>query len=55
MFNLDNHTRGGSHWVCVLSDLNEGGVYFICSYGSKPKKEVLELINWQPVGFCKLH
>ena len=45
VFNLDNHTHGGSHWVCVLSDLNEGGIYFICSYGSKPKKEVLELVN----------
>jgi len=43
VFNLDEHTKGGTHWVCVYSDLNEGGVYFICSYGSKPKAKVLEL------------
>lgn len=57
VFNLDKHTQSGSHWVAMYGDFNSGkeetgmsdnGKGQICywdSYGMKPNKEVVVLME----------
>jgi len=45
VFNLDKHTESGSHWVMMYSDIKKGTVYFADSYGMKPNKEFIDLMN----------
>jgi len=45
VFNLDEHYKGGSHWVSLFSDLKDGKVYFSDSYGTKPEKRIIDFIN----------
>jgi Ulp1 family protease len=45
IFNLDEHYKGGSHWVSLFSDLEKGQVYFSDSYGRKPEKRINHFIN----------
>jgi len=40
IFNLDEHYKGGSHWVSLFSDLEKGQIYFSDSYGRKPEKRI---------------
>jgi hypothetical protein len=40
IFNLDEHYKGGSHWVSLFADLEKGQVYFSDSYGRKPEKRI---------------
>jgi hypothetical protein len=40
VFNLDEHTKGGSHWVSLFSDLKKKQIYFFDSYGIKPEKRI---------------
>jgi hypothetical protein len=45
IFNLDEHYKGGSHWVSLFSDLSKGQVYFSDSYGSRPEKRISDFIT----------
>ena len=45
IFNLDEHYKGGSHWVSLFSDLEKGQVYFSDSYGRKPEKRINHFID----------
>ena len=45
VFNLDTHDKGGSHWVCMYTDLNTGANYYFDSYGHAPEREVVVLMN----------
>jgi len=40
IFNLDEHYKGGSHWVSLFTDLEKGQIYFSDSYGRKPEKRI---------------
>jgi hypothetical protein len=45
IFNLDPHTKPGSHWTALFVDLNTGGIYYFDSYGIKPPNEVKNLMR----------
>jgi hypothetical protein len=45
IFNLDEHYKGGSHWVSLYIDLTKGQVYFSDSYGTRPEKRIADFIN----------
>ena len=45
IFNLDEHYKGGSHWVSLFSDLEKGQVYFSDSYGIRPEKRIRDFMN----------
>lgn len=45
IFNLDPHTKSGSHWTALFVDMESGGVYYFDSYGIEPPKEVKKLMN----------
>lgn len=45
VFNLDEHYKGGSHWVSTYSDLNNGQVYFFDSYGSEPDPRIRKFMR----------
>lgn len=45
VFNLDTHDQGGSHWVCMYTDMDTGASYYFDSYGHAPEKEVVTLMN----------
>jgi len=45
IFNLDEHYKGGSHWVSMFTDLNDGKLYFSDSYGVAPEKRIRTLMR----------
>lgn len=45
IFNLDNHTEDGSHWVSLFVDLTEKFVFYFDSVGVKIPKEINVLKN----------
>tara|TARA_B110000908_G_C10221233_1_gene435443 strand:+ start:99 stop:932 length:834 start_codon:yes stop_codon:yes gene_type:complete len=45
VFNHDYSNMGGSHWVGLYINLSNGNIYYFDSYGTTPKKEVLDYIN----------
>jgi hypothetical protein len=45
VINLDEHYKGGSHWVSLFSDLSDGKIYFSDSYGTKPEKRIIDFIK----------
>jgi hypothetical protein len=45
IFNLDEHYKGGSHWVSLFCDLEKGQIYFSDSYGRKPEKRINNFMN----------
>lgn len=45
VFNLDEHWKGGSHWVSMYSDLEKGQVFYFDSYGVRPEKRVRNLVK----------
>ena len=45
IFNLDEHYKGGSHWVSLFADLEKGQIYFSDSYGRKPEKRINKFMN----------
>jgi hypothetical protein len=40
VFNMDPHTKDGSHWIAMFMDFKKAGIYFFDSYGIKPPKEI---------------
>jgi hypothetical protein len=45
VFNLDPHTKPGSHWVCAYIDLLKSTAYYYDSYGMKPPPEIRRLLD----------
>jgi hypothetical protein len=45
IFNLDKHTQAGSHWVAMNCNMENGEICYWDSYGLKPNKEVVVLMN----------
>ena len=45
IFNLDKHTQQGSHWVAMHCSIDNNEIYYWDSYGMKPEKEVVILMN----------
>ena len=45
VFNLDEHDKGGSHWVSLYVDLKKSQIYFSDSYGIKPEQRIADFIK----------
>lgn len=45
IFNLDPHTRAGSHWVCAYIDIPKKSAYYYDSYGYEPCPEIRRLLR----------
>jgi len=45
VFNLDEHDKGGSHWVSLYADLDKGQIYFSDSYGIKPERRIVAFMD----------
>jgi hypothetical protein len=45
VINLDEHYKGGSHWVALYADLEKNQVYFFDSFGKKPLKRIRNFIT----------
>ena len=43
--NLDEHTKGGSHWVSIFIDLKQKYIFYFDSNGDETPKEVKRLID----------
>jgi len=52
VFNLDEHYKGGSHWVGMFADIKDGGVYFFDSYGVKPEPRIRKFMR-RIARYCK--
>ena len=52
VFNLDEHYKGGSHWVALYVNINKGVVFFFDSYGTSPEKRIKTLMK-RISDFCK--
>ena len=46
IFNLDEHNRGGSHWVAMFVNCNLGIIYYFDSYGDPAPKQIRKL-GWE--------
>jgi hypothetical protein len=46
IFNLDEHNRGGSHWVAMFVNSNLGEIYYFDSYGDPAPKQLRKL-GWE--------
>jgi hypothetical protein len=45
IFNLDDSTQSGSHWVSLFADLEKGQVYFSDSYSGPPSNRIVTFIR----------
>lgn len=45
VFNLDNHTQGGSHWVSMFVDLEDAFIFYFDSNGEKIKPRINKLVK----------
>jgi hypothetical protein len=45
VINLDEHYKGGSHWVALYADLKENQIYFFDSVGNAPGKRIRKFVN----------
>jgi len=45
VINLDEHYKGGSHWVALFFDLKNYQIYYYDSVGKSPKKRIRRFIN----------
>jgi len=43
--NLDEHWKGGSHWVSLFINLETGQIYFFDSYGYRPDKRIRSFLK----------
>ena len=43
--NLDEHWKGGSHWVSLFINLETGQIYFFDSYGYRPEKRIRSFLK----------
>lgn len=45
IFNLDKHTKDGSHWVAVFINIKNHKIYYLDSYGEKIPKQINKFAN----------
>jgi len=45
IFNLDPHTKDGSHWVSMFINIKKGEIFFFDSAGEKAPRQVMKLVN----------
>ena len=45
IFNLDPHTKDGSHWVSMFVDIEKKLIVYFDSYGDKPPKRIFKLVK----------
>jgi hypothetical protein len=45
IFNLDEHDKPGSHWVCSFIDVPKKSAYYFDSYGLPPPPEISHLLE----------
>ena len=43
--NLDEHWKGGSHWIGLYANLENGDIYYYDSYGYRPNKRMRSYIK----------
>lgn len=46
VFNLDPHTKGGSHWIASFINIPKKEFYYFDSYGMRPPKQVDRFMQW---------
>jgi hypothetical protein len=47
IFNLDESTKSGSHWVAMYTDFDKGTILYFDSFGVKPEKRIRALMRNQ--------
>ena len=45
VINLDDHTKGGSHWVSLFANFDKNQIYFFDSFAKPPGKKIKKFIN----------
>lgn len=45
VFNLDKHTQGGSHWVCLFINLKQKYIFYFDSIGNKMPSQIKKLVD----------
>lgn len=45
IFNTDEHTKGGAHWISLFINLKSGKMYFFDSVGDKAPSNVMKFCN----------
>jgi hypothetical protein len=45
IFNIDPHTKGGSHWVSMFINIKKGTIFFFDSTGRKIPKRIMLLVD----------
>jgi len=45
IFNLDPHTKGGSHWVSLFINIKKKSIFFFDSVGDKIPRQILKFVN----------
>jgi hypothetical protein len=45
VFNLDKHTQGGSHWVCLFINIKQRYIFYFDSVGSKMPSQIKKLVD----------
>lgn len=45
IFNTDEHTKGGAHWISLFVNLDDGNMYFFDSVGDKAPSNVMKFCN----------
>jgi len=45
IFNLDPHTKDGSHWVSMFVNIKKGKIFFFDSVGETAPKEIMTLVQ----------
>jgi hypothetical protein len=43
--NLDEHWKGGSHWVAMYANIETGQIYYFDSYGVRPNKRIRNFVK----------
>ena len=45
IFNLDKHTKDGSHWVALFINIKKHKIYYLDSYGEKISRQINKFAN----------
>jgi len=45
VFNLDKHTQGGSHWVCLFINLKQKYIFYFDSIGNKMPPQIKKIVD----------
>ena len=45
IFNLDKHTQGGSHWVCLFINIKQRYIFYFDSVGNKMPSQIKKLVD----------